>query len=655
MFRLGDSRIRTKLYLAYAGAFLVIFLVAGGIIHAQVRGLLQRNIENELAKTTEALRTMVRSAVDVSIRNYMRAVSEKCLDEARALHRQVKRGRLTEAEAKQRARHAFLSQTIGRTGRVYCLNSQGIMIVHRSRSLLGVDMSGLAFVREQIRRKDGYMTYEWKEPLEARKRSKAVYMTYFEPWDWIISAASYRKEFVQLVNVEDFRSRFFELRSGATGYPFVLDYSGYLLIHPFLRGLHFRNYDSPGLASVAERIVTERNGHFDYLWRNPGETALKKKVVYFKDIPELGWVVASSSYYEDFQKPLDSIGYVMLSALAVAVLLMIPVSFGIGALITRPISTLQENFARAADGDFSVRMEQHSRDELGLLAGYFNSFMERLTTYSGDLENEIAHRRETERELFAMDRAKSMFLASASHELRTPLTSIIGFLRLMEKHFRSRFMPVLGPLDPVGRQARKFEKNLAIVRVEADRLGRLVNDLLDLSKIEAGRMEWRDKILSVDRALQRAGDASAALAEDRPGVRLVVEPLAEPLAVRADADKIHQVLINLLSNAFKNTETGSVTLSADRTETGARFSVCDTGRGISEDERERIFDIFYQGRDENSRFTQVLGTGLGLSICRRIVAHYESRLEVDSEIGAGSCFRFTLPLAEGENGGEDGD
>jgi signal transduction histidine kinase len=649
MFRLGDSRIRTKLYLAYAGAFLVIFLVAGGIIHARVRALLRENIEAELAKTTEALRTMVRTTVDVSIRNYMRAVSEKCLDEARNLDRQVQRGSLTEAEAKERARKAFLSQTIGRTGRVYCLNSQGIMVVHRLRSLVGVDMSGLSFVREQVRRKEGYMTYEWKEPLETIKRSKAVYMTYFEPWDWIITASSYRDEFAQLVNVEDFRQRFFELRSGRSGYPFVLDYDGYLLIHPHLRGLHYREYDSPELASVAERIVRERNGHFDYMWRNPDERVPKKKVVYYKDIPELGWVVASSSYYEDFQQPLESIGYVLLTALAVAVLLMIPVSFGIGALITRPIDRLQENFARAADGDFSVRMEQHSRDELGLMAGYFNSFMERLTAYREDLESEIARRRETEKELIAMDRAKSMFLASASHELRTPLTSIIGFLHLMEKQFRTRFMPVLGPLDPVGRQARRFEKNLEIVHVEAERLGRLVNDLLDLSKIEAGRMEWRDKTLSVDGVLRRAAESSAALAAESADVELRVEPPARPMAIRADADKIHQVLINLLSNAFKNTDTGSVTLSAVGTGTGAAFSVCDTGRGISEDERERIFDLFYQGRDENSRSTHVFGTGLGLSICRRIVARYGGRLTVDSKLGRGSCFRFTIPFAEDED------
>ena len=575
----------------------------------------------------------------------MRAVAEKCLDEAHQLYTQVKRGRITEEEAKRRARDSFLSQTIGKTGRVYCLDSQGIMVVHHKRSLLGVDMSGLQFVKDQVRLKGGYLEYDWREPLERENRAKAVYMVYFEPWDWIISASTYREEFGQLVNVDDFRKRLFELRSGKDGYPFVLDYQGYLLIHPHLEGLHYNDYGDPDLGAVAERIVRERDGHFDYMWKNPGENVRRKKVVYFKDVPEMGWVVASSSYYNDFQKPLDSIGYVLLVALALAILLIVPVSMGIGALITRPLKGLQNNFARAANGDFSVRMEQHSRDELGLLAGYFNSFMEKLTEYSNSLQSEIAFRKRTEKQLIAMDKTKSLFLASASHELRTPLTSIIGFVRLMEKHFHTRFLPVLGPLDPLGRHARQFEKNLAIVRIEADRLGRLVNDLLDLSKIEAGRMEWRE--LFVHAVLRRAAEAISAYAADKPEVRFVCEPFPPGLQFIGDGDRLHQVLINLLSNAFKNTESGEVVLSAMQTPDGVEFSVCDTGRGIPREDHEKIFDIFYQSQDENMRSSKVMGTGLGLAICRQIVSHYGGDLSVNSEVGRGSCFLFSIPTVRG--------
>jgi len=640
---LKNIRIRNKLFISYSVAFTLLFILTGAIVYMQVRDIVRESIENELKKTTETIQTMVRTTADVSIKNYMRAVAEQALAEAKYLYREAQRGRITEAEAKLRTRDIFLSQSIGKTGRMYCLDSEGIMVVHHKRSLMDVDMSGLNFVKEQIKLKHGYLEYDWKEPLEKEARSKAVYMAYFEPWDWIITASTFREEFDELVNVENFEKRLFEMGSGESGYPFVLSYDGNMLIHPFLVGKHYTEYDNPKLGAVAKRIITERNGHFEYDWRNPGETEERKKVVYFRDIPELGWIVASSSYYEDFQEPLDAISYVILSALVITLLFMIPVSMVIGALITRPLKGLQNNFARAANGNFSVRMDAHSRDELGLLAGYFNSFMKKLTEYNNDLESEIAMRRETEKKLIAMDKTKSLFLASASHELRTPLTSIIGFVKLMERNFEKRFLKPLEADPDLARRAHQFQDNLVIVRTESDRLGRLVNDLLDLSKIEAGRMEWRDKTLPVDKVMERAAQAIAAYDANKPEVSLVVSPSPLTATIHADGDRIHQVLINLLSNAFKNTEEGEVTLSAAVTPLGIEFSVCDTGKGIPEEDMGKIFDIFYQVHDMNEHSSKVFGTGLGLSICRQIVNHYGHELRVTSTLGQGSCFIFTIP------------
>jgi len=647
---LRNMRIRYKLLTAYSCTFLFAFLVVGVVIYAQVRGIVQDTIEMELMRTTVTIQTMVRTAADVSVRNYMRAVAEKALDEARFLHREVRRGRLTEEEAKQRATQAFLSQRIGETGRVYCLDSNGIMVVHHKRSLLGVDLSGLSFVKEQIRRKVGFLEYDWKEPLERVRRSKAVYMTYFQPWDWIITASSYRDEFGQLVNVNDFRRRLFELGFGKSGYPFVLDYDGNMLAHPYLEGKHYSEYGEPELSRVAERIVTEKNGHFDYMWMNPGGAGLKKKVVYYKAIPELRWIVSSSSYYEDFQGPMDDVGYAFLIALLVAVGIMVPISIWIGEQINHPVKEMQESFAKAAGGDFSVRMHEHSRDELGHMAGYFNSFMEKLTEYSNNLENELAFRKETEKELIAMDKTRSLFLASASHELRTPLTSIIGFLKLMDRNFNRRFLPHLRTRDNLGGRAEQFSRNLAIVGIEADRLGRLVNDLLDMSKIESGRMEWREQTLFVNAVLKRAADSIAAFAAERADVRFEVETSMGDVVFYADPDRVHQVLINLLNNAFKFTEKGAVVLSGKAVPEGVEFSICDTGPGIPESDREKVFDIFYQVSDADQRSSGHLGTGLGLAICRQIVDHYGGSLSVSPGERKGSCFMFTIPTGGGRDG-----
>ena len=641
-----NIRIRDKLLIAYAGAFLVAFSVCGYIIYSQVRAIVQQSIVTELNRTTETITGMVRASVDISIRNYLRAVAEKNLDIAKQLDRQVRRGLLTEEQAKAQARRVFLSQTIGATGRVYCLNSEGIMVVNRQRGLEGVDMSSMSFVQEQMRRKDGELEYEWREPLETQKRLKTVSMVYFEPWDWIITASSYRDEIGDMVQVDDFRESLLTMGFGEGGYPFVLGYDGLMLIHPHLEGKHYSEYDNPALSAVAERIITERNGHFDYDWKNPGETKLRRKVVYYMDVPELEWVVSSSSIYEDFEGPVEAVGYVVLSGFLAAVALLAPISLGIGAVFTAQFGKLRRNFDRAAAGDFSVRMERSSADELGQLAGYFNNFMEKLAKYNDELQTEISERKKVEEELIAMDKAKTMFLSSASHELRTPLTSIIGFLKLMERNFEKQFLPRLSPDKELEKAAGQFMGNLTIVRNESDRLGLLVTDLLDLNKIESGGMQWRDQPTDAATLLKRAGDAIAAQMDEKPQIAFKLQYPLENLELNVDRDRIHQVLINLLTNAFKYTDEGEVELKAVRSKEGVKFMVCDTGRGIPPEDHDKVFDIFYQVQDENMRSSKMFGSGLGLAICREIVGHYSGKLYVESKVGQGSCFSVLLPLVE---------
>ncbi|QJB56058.1 cache domain-containing protein [Pseudodesulfovibrio sp. zrk46] len=638
-----DMRIRNKLFFSYSILLVVGALVAGWFVYSQVRTIIQERIESELQRTTASIATMVRTNATVSIKNYLRAVAEKNLDMVRHLERRAARGLISEEEAKAEAGRLLLSQTIGKTGFIYIMNSEGVMLVHPQRSLVDVDVSGLTFARDQIKQKEGFYEYGWREILEKVERPKVAYMVYFEPWDWIISVSTYTEEFSELVKIDDFRERMFELGFGKSGYPFVLNYAGFLLIHPHLQGKHFDQYNDARLAAVARRIVTERNGSFEYMWRNPGEEEYRRKVVYFTDIPEMGWVVASSSYFDDFYAPLKAIGYVIVLASVALMLLVLPISMWIGSVISHPLKQLQQKFSQAASGDFSARMEVHSKDEVGLLSGYYNTFMDRLTSYSDDLQNEIAERKRAEQELIDMDKAKTMFLSAASHELRTPLTSIIGFLRLMEKNFDKYFLPVLRKEPGLETRVRRFSDNLGVVRSESDRLGRLVNDLLDLNKIESGRMEWRNEPLHVSAILKQASESISGYAAKNAEVDFRVSyPLVE-VSISADSDRIHQVLINLLSNGFKYTDEGEVTLSAAPVPGGVEFRVCDTGRGIAPEDREKIFDIFYQVQDVNFRSSKVFGTGLGLAISRQIVAHYGGDLTVESTPGEGSCFIFVIP------------
>jgi signal transduction histidine kinase len=242
----------------------------------------------------------------------------------------------------------------------------------------------------------------------------------------------------------------------------------------------------------------------------------------------------------------------------------------------------------------------------------------------------------------AATEAKSTFLSNVSHELRTPLTSVVGFSKLISKRLGDVVFPSVPPGDPkVDRAMRQITENLAIIVEEGDRLTTLINDTLDLAKIEAGRMEWREEPVAMGEVIDRAVAATASLLADDAGPRLIV--VIDPALpdVTGDRDRLIQVVINLVSNAVKFTPTGKITVTAAPAPGGLEVAVADTGVGIAPEDHEKVFDQFGQAGD--TLVDKPRGTGLGLPICREIVEHHGGRLWLESAVGVGSTFRFNLP------------
>jgi PAS domain S-box-containing protein len=258
----------------------------------------------------------------------------------------------------------------------------------------------------------------------------------------------------------------------------------------------------------------------------------------------------------------------------------------------------------------------------------------------GGVELDITERKHHEAELaelvrtveMARDRAmqatetKSQFLASASHELRTPLNAIMGFTRLVRRHTE-------GTLD--GRDAENLDKILA----SSENLLALINDLLDLSRIEAGRQ-------TVDPSRFDVGPLTAECIDTaEPLIGADVELIAsveEGLSIYSDRDKVRQILINLLSNAIKFTDSGTVTLRAARDDDHVVIEVADTGIGIPAEALERIFDEFHQHETQGRQVQR--GTGLGLTISRQLAHLLGGELTVTSTLGEGSVFTVVLPV-----------
>lgn len=241
------------------------------------------------------------------------------------------------------------------------------------------------------------------------------------------------------------------------------------------------------------------------------------------------------------------------------------------------------------------------------------------------------------------NRAKSDFLSVVSHELRTPLTSVLGFAKIIKKKLETAIFPEVQSQDrKIQKTVKQVKDNLDIIVSEGERLTNLINDVLDLAKLEAGKVEWKKEPISVADIIQQATSATFALFETK-SLKLFKDIDDELFEVAGDRDRLIQVVINLISNAVKFTIEGSVTCRAKRTESEVIISIIDTGAGISSADQKLVFEKFKQVGD--SLTDKPKGTGLGLPICKQIVEYHGGRIWVESELGKGSKFSFSLPIS----------
>ncbi|MFC2027424.1 PAS domain S-box protein, partial [Chloroflexota bacterium] len=262
---------------------------------------------------------------------------------------------------------------------------------------------------------------------------------------------------------------------------------------------------------------------------------------------------------------------------------------------------------------------------------------ERVTEYSDELELRLEELQKAYQKLQELDKMKDKFLSTVSHELRTPLTSIKSFAEILLTYDNDR----------------ETEKEfLTIINDESDRLTRLINDFLDISKIESGHIQWENVRIEIPKTIETAVNATQALATK---MKLKIEVGLQPSLpdVFGDGDKLVQVMTNLISNAINFTDEGGIIrIFAEPLQTEdslekpdfVKINVVDTGTGIAPDDQEYIFEKFSQVGDTLK--DKPPGTGLGLAISKEIVEHHGGSIWVESEVGKGSTFTFTLPSAE---------
>lgn len=240
------------------------------------------------------------------------------------------------------------------------------------------------------------------------------------------------------------------------------------------------------------------------------------------------------------------------------------------------------------------------------------------------------------------EQLKSDFLSQVSHELRTPITSIYGFAKLIKKDFDT----IASNVDinaSLAQKQGKIKQNISIIICECSRLTRMINNVLDLEKIESGETTWHDAPIPLLEVINSSMTAVWGLILEKEAVKIDSDISSNLPVVVVDADLITQVLVNLLSNAIKFSDSGVVMIRATRELKSISISVSDEGGGINPDDVDRIFEKYYISRKGNTLNSPRLGTGLGLPICKQIVEHYGGEISVESKLGVGSTFHIVLP------------
>ncbi len=323
----------------------------------------------------------------------------------------------------------------------------------------------------------------------------------------------------------------------------------------------------------------------------------------------------------------NSIKHIIIGVGILGLLIALIVSFVINGKITKPLDELKKGAEAIGKGNYDFRVKINTNDEFEELASAFNKMADEIRKSHEKLKKQAEELEKSYNELKELDRLKSDIVAIVSHELRTPLTSIKGYVELV----------LDGTMGAITETQRKC---LEIANENIDRLKRLIDNMLDLSKIEHGELEMNTKPTNLKDIVENAVNTLKPLADEK-NINIIYK--INDIIINCDKDRITQVLTNLIENAIKFSPINEkVVIEAFKEGNSVHIKVIDNGPGIPKKDLDRIFDRFYQVDSPAKRIKG--GSGLGLAVCKSIIEAHGGVIWVESELGKGSIFHIILPI-----------
>jgi len=519
-------RLKNKFLVVYSLIITLSLSMSGGSIYIFVKSLIKSDIENKLSLSTTSIVNLVKNTAETSIKTLLRTIAEKSKENITMLYTQYKNGIITENQAKERAIATLLSQTIGKTGFIYCIDSKGIVKVHPKPEWLNTSHIEEDYIQEQIKLKQGDYSYN----DNSKKGESVCYMSYFEPWDWIISASAYRSELNNIMYLDDLKKIIVSMTFGKSGYPYIIDSKGSLVIHPKLtKGANvYESQDSTGRYFI-KTICTMKNGTIIYPWKNPDETHAREKICIFQYLPEYDWIVASSAYLEEIYRPLKRLEFILFIIFLITLIIILLATHLMMERIIKPIIDLSKAAEKIAEYDLTVQICNQRNDEIGNLGHAMEKTLSQFRKIIGEAKKSSQGLSKTSTQLvdissdlvciYNESNRQTNMVASASEEITTNLNTIASTTLQMTvnvQEVHKRIEKVSQSINQVTSSIEKMSGSMNNVRDNADQGARIAKEAMHQAIVVKDAMtilkESAVEIDDVTIAIKRISDKTNLLA-----------------------------------------------------------------------------------------------------------------------------------------------
>jgi len=392
----SNIKIKYKLLIIYFCVFFVILSTSGFFIYTNVKAQIEVHIESELTQSIDLVSKVIETISNKNAEEKLKEIAVKNRLIMEYYYKLYRNGELTKAEVLKDLKEIYSNEKVGDSGYIALIlndkkNKKYLSILHPDFTNK-TDLTHIDIVKQMMTVKEGYLEYLWKNSDDKHTRKKAMYTTYFEPWDYALTVTAYVSELSDVVNIKDIKQDVDFYKIGASGYMYIINSKASIIYHPTLNDKNFQKITketNQEIKQLFNTIKKEKNGriYYDFVEKRGNELVKRNKIALFRYIPKLDWYVTASAYTQEFNAPLERLKSNFIASFILLSIFMILTTFWVSSTLTKPLYDIIDKLKDSKNKNFKEKIDINTNDEFGQLSKHYNEFVDTLEASSIELAN----------------------------------------------------------------------------------------------------------------------------------------------------------------------------------------------------------------------------------------------------------------------------